>query len=562
MGPSTAGTEALLVRGARITGCLNLRGVTLKRDIWFEKCAFDEIVQLSDSKTKTVSFLGSHLTKGLRAKRATIKGSLYLTDGFVAEGEVNLEDVTIERNLDCGGGRFIYKKHKDDKFALVADNARIGGDVRLNILSSGDAIATAPNMNFVSRGGVHFTGAIVTGDFDCSGGSFCNSGGVAVDAGGLSCRNLFLGTNFSAEGKVDFIGVRTKGQVTCNGGKFSNEGGDALVLRFAHIGSQLLFDNSCDGGAKREPACIQGTLDLSQATCVVYRDSLHSWPPQDKLLIDGFTYEYFHDCPTDWKTRRDWLKLQKPDSAHGTFHPQPWTQAIKVLRDAGSDLDSRQLAICRDIELAHHTRWTISVERGVWKRSRKIGSLWDVFLHFAVGYGYKPWRAFYWSLAFFAFGWLTFATAANLGYMAPRESSVQTYLAGAPLADIPKRHLPAEHPRFNAPLYALDVYLPIIELGPDKAWEPSDVQIGHRRNTNDGGWTQFIRLVLGHDWTTTGVRAEKVNIGSGFFDYLAKFAAWAFSLGFHRLIYWVMQILGWIFVSLFITGMSGLMKKE
>jgi len=361
--PPTARTEPILVCGALIHGALDLRGMTIKRDIWLEKCAFDQQVQLSDSKTKTISLRGSHLAEGLRAKRATIKGSLFLTDGFVAEGEVNLEDVTIERNLDCGGGKFIYKKHKDDKFALMADNAKIGGDVRLNVLSSGDAIAADPNMNFVSRGGVHLTGVTVTGDFDCSGGSFCNGGGVAIDAGGLSCRNLHLGGNFTAEGEVNFIGVRTKGQVTCNGGKFSNAGGDALVLRFADIGSILLFENANDANVKREPASIQGRLDLHHANCREFRDSKHAWPKKKKLLLDGFTYERFDDCPTNWKTRKEWLELQ-PKARDGSLRQQPWTQAIKVLRDMGYERDSIELAICRERALAQSNRVPVSLQIG------------------------------------------------------------------------------------------------------------------------------------------------------------------------------------------------------
>jgi len=35
-----------------------------------------------------------------------------------------------------------------------------------------------------------------------------------------------------------------------------------------------------------------------------------------------------------------------------------------------------------------------------------------------------------------------------------------------------------------------------------------------------------------------------------------------FDLGFHRFVYWVEEFLGWVLVSLFVAGMSGVMKKE
>jgi hypothetical protein len=44
--------------------------------------------------------------------------------------------------------------------------------------------------------------------------------------------------------------------------------------------------------------------------------------------------------------------------------------------------------------------------------------------------------------------------------------------------------------------------------------------------------------------------------------WFAKRAVSAFSWGVHRVVYWADEVLGWIFVSLFIAGMSGIMKKE
>jgi hypothetical protein len=35
-----------------------------------------------------------------------------------------------------------------------------------------------------------------------------------------------------------------------------------------------------------------------------------------------------------------------------------------------------------------------------------------------------------------------------------------------------------------------------------------------------------------------------------------------FAQGWHRVLYWSEEFLGWVFVSLFIAGMSGIMKNE
>ena len=544
-----ASTRPLLIKGAHIHGELNPRGATVTRGIWLEHCFFDDIVQLSDSRTKTFSFRGSMLSQGLRAKRAVIKGSLYLNDGFIAENEVNLEDVTIEGNLECSNGKFRKGEREATEWALMADNAKIAGDVRLDHDKE-----TGSKTGFKAKGEVRFVGAKVAGDFNCDGGQFHNGKEMAISADGLSCRNLFARSGFEAKGTANFIGVHTVGQFSCVGGKFKNKGNVALKLRFAEIGSSLFFDEAESDNLPNPHATIRGKLDLSHATCRIYRDSEKSWPPPDKLLLDGFTYECFSDCPTDWRTRQKWLKLQKPDLARGSFHPQPWTQVIKVLRDMGADVDSRQLAVCREAELARSNRWTISLERGTWKQPLKIFTLWDVFLHYAVGYGYKPWHAFYWSVGFFAFGWLTFATAANLGYMAPRQSGAHIYLEnkGTP-------PLPVHYTQFDAPLYTLDVFLPIVELGQDETWEPTDKPTGQSQGVQGSSWTQTVRLALGQDWSVNGTPAESDETSmSG----LAVLTTDAFSVGVHRLVYWAVKILGWIFVSLFIAGMSGIMKKE
>ena len=64
-------------------------------------------------------------------------------------------------------------------------------------------------------------------------------------------------------------------------------------------------------------------------------------------MLDGFTFERFYECPTDWKSHAEWLKRQTPEhlglastdgaSHRSAFRPQPWAQTIKVLRDMGND---------------------------------------------------------------------------------------------------------------------------------------------------------------------------------------------------------------------------------
>jgi len=154
-----------------------------------------------------------------------------------------------------------------------------------------------------------------------------------------------------------------------------------------------------------------------------------------------------------------------------------------------------------------------------------------------LGYGYRPWRAVGWSAAFIALAWWVFASAASLGYMAPRDGNVRV----SPEWNHPegnksgKPEVPRTYPPFNGLVYALDDYLPVIEFGQDEAWEPS---------------TKKTIVVIHSAPDLFGLH------------YVPVAPEWVFTAGWHRVLYWIEEFLGWVFVSLFIAGMSGLMKKE
>ena len=56
-----------------------------------------------------------------------MEGSVFLRDGFKAEGQVRLLGATIGGNLDCGKGQFT----KAEGNALHADGVRVEGSVFL-----------------------------------------------------------------------------------------------------------------------------------------------------------------------------------------------------------------------------------------------------------------------------------------------------------------------------------------------------------------------------------------------------------------------------------------------
>jgi hypothetical protein len=530
--------KGLTATGAKIDSFLDLNGARIDRTAWLHRCTFTDTILLMDADCATFSLKGSILLGGLHTSRANVRGSLRLSE-LISHSEVNLRSSVVQNQLDCSGGQF----ENTEGCALDGNAITVGKDLFLR-------------ERFSAKGEVNLGGANIEGQLDCAGGRFKNPGGEALNADSMTVgADVFLRDGFSAEGKVNFERATIEGNVRCQASTFDNVGGDAINLTPAKIGGGLFFGElkSSEGGIRG----LEGRLVLDHTTCRTFSDDRDSWPNAGGLVLDGFAYERFQNCSTDSAVRREWLELQSEEHLKKTFRPQPWTQAIKVLRDMGHEEDARDLAIAREL-----TRLTSDGTKGLQK-------LWLRLQRRTTGFGYRPRYALYWSFLFFALGWLTFATAANLGYMAPRDGNVVTYLAAHPGAKLPEHFT-----RFNAPIYALDNYLPIIELGQDQAWEPSDVQSGYRRATDDPWYKEMVRLLLGHDWSVTSTAAAEgpdpvfsvkkplVHPPGGFLAWMAGGEATLFHYGVHRFVYWALEFLGWIFVSLYIAGMSGVMKDD
>jgi hypothetical protein len=153
--PEPGQAPAIRLRGARITGRLDLMGAVLTHPLVLEHCWLDEPPRFVEATTKTIRITGSHLpgfngarmrTEGilnlyqsaisgvLRLDRATIAGEITLrgaqlgpagvTDGAVLAGA----GLTIDGDMECNGGCRIRGE-------INLRGARIGG-----LLSFEDAV--------------------------------------------------------------------------------------------------------------------------------------------------------------------------------------------------------------------------------------------------------------------------------------------------------------------------------------------------------------------------------------------------------------------------------------
>ena len=163
----------LQVLGAKITGALNLSFGSVPFPLGLFRCRLLEPAQLRSTQIPALYLNGSR-TKSIFADGVNVKGSVFLRQGFTAEGEVQLLGAQIGGNLECSGGAF---KNAGGK-ALDADGAKVKGSVFLR-------------QGFTAEGEVLLLRAQIGGNLQCDGGAFSAlSAETAVIKGGLLWRQI------------------------------------------------------------------------------------------------------------------------------------------------------------------------------------------------------------------------------------------------------------------------------------------------------------------------------------------------------------------------------------
>src|SRR5262249_50866867 len=143
---------------------------------------------------------------------------------------------------------------------------------------------------------------------------------------------------------------------------------------------------------------------LRGATAAYLIDDEQSWPKPGNLNIDGFTYTGLELRPVRLTPRENvtkrlrWLALQPPG-----FHPQPYRQLAKVLRESGDEPGAIQVLIAE--------------EDARYRQGGLLGRFEGAFLKATIGYGYRPLRTVGWSLLVVLFGWSVVWAAKRAGVM-------------------------------------------------------------------------------------------------------------------------------------------------
>jgi hypothetical protein len=367
---------------------------------------------------------------------------------------------------------------------IVGDSSHIDGDLALH---------------FGHYGPLSIFRANIRGDFDCSGADF--TGGSAADT--ISAQESSIG------------GDATFAQ------DFTTDG--VVYMRLARVGRSMSFNHAHfvglgDSGLDAERAVIAGglywvdishtaqtMLDLENASVASLFDNRASWPAPGKLNLDGFTYsEFGGDSPADAPERLKWLSLQPAG-----YRPQPYIELAKALKQTGRTEGEIEVLIAQRIAQRRDGHLTFAARA------------WNLLLEDTIGYGYRPLRALWWIAAFVLFGSMLFAYGYRAGMMAPSEPEAYQAFASGGRATV-------HYPQFNAFVYSLENFLPVVDLHMGNYWRP---------NVRE----RVVADPKSGEWTTKD---------AGYGGRLLRWYLW-----FHILA-------GWTLTPLMFAGLSGLIRVE
>lgn len=250
--------RVFLCGGFHVEGDVSLRSARIRGDVYCTDGTFHNVAGEGNSNNDVPGESRRRARTALNATGARIGGSLFLAQGFNAEGMVDLRTARIDGALVCRGGHIRnppMAEVVDSGIALRGDGAIIGDAVFLND-------------GFHAEGLTRLAGAQVGIDVDCSGGIFDNppkseeapasdgtgcptvltplpNSGTALEATEAKIGgSLLLSRPFRAKGLVNLRAMRIAGALVCTGASIRNQ-----VSRIKGSGVALQVDGATIGDA-------------------------------------------------------------------------------------------------------------------------------------------------------------------------------------------------------------------------------------------------------------------------------------------------------------------------
>ncbi|QFZ24919.1 hypothetical protein EKG83_46330 [Saccharothrix syringae] len=326
-------------------------------------------------------------------------------------GQVRLVDAHVRGSASLSG----VQLHGPGIDVLFADRLRVGGTLFLR--------------NLRAHGSLRLQNAEIGSTLDCSGATLLAPRGrpdgtvkPSLDARVATVgKDLLCSHGFTAAGGVRVRLAEVGKMATFAGARLGGPGSGIALNAYGLTVQQLVL--RLDAG--QAPV---GRVLLTRCAATAVFDGPGLWAATGGVEVEDFTFRSITSAPqVDVRTRLRWLREVQPD-----FAPGPYEQLAAVYRDGGEE----ELAQLVQVEKQRRR----FAELGV------AGRVWGFLQHWTVGYGYRPWLAIAWLTGFWLLGALWF-----LGHEMPKLND-------------------DESPSWNAWLLAVDLLVPIVDLGQDGKW--------------------------------------------------------------------------------------------
>jgi hypothetical protein len=261
--------------------------------------------------------------------------------------------------------------------------------------------------------------------------------------GTVSLRWANIGTNLEFSGAqlccpdagtgcgLNGSGIRVVGSVFLNS-EFSAEGG--IRLPGAAIGQWFVWKDV-------SPDKID-TLDLRSSRIGTLSTDWKG--PPKHLRLHGLVYDAIDEPDmTSVETRIAWISPW----SNKLFSPQPYKQLAAVLKASGKEEDANRVLIAGEKRSDEYTgvAWYNDPPR--------------VLYGLIMCYGHRPWAALRWVIGIVILGTGIFHWGFRNGLITPTKTQESSQ--------------PVHYPKFNALVYSLDTFTPLIDFDQADHWRPN-----------------------------------------------------------------------------------------
>ncbi|MEU6868208.1 membrane-associated oxidoreductase [Streptomyces sp. NPDC046876] len=366
-GPTAAGQVAELnVRGALITGKLNLKYAVVDHPIRLRGCRFERKPQLFGARLRALVLNDSTLP-GLTASTVTVDIDLRLSCCRIT-GPVRLAGARITGGLFLrravigtpGSGEESPEGTQEPP--LQINHADIGTDI----------IA----MELTVHGQIRMNGTTVGGQINLDQARLHAPGATALHAETLSVGTDLRGHRLQADGMVNLTGARIPGQLYLGRARLANPGGVSLRASSCQIGELWL----------RQCPTVDGIVNLRRSQLDMLYAEPGVWPPV--VRTEGLTYRVLHPhLPAE-------ERLPLLEREENGYLPYGYEQLAAAYRTVGDEAGARTAQLAK---LRRHRRTLPPHTR-----------LWGLLQDGTVGYGFRPLRAAGWLLLLVLTGWVAY----------------------------------------------------------------------------------------------------------------------------------------------------------